>query len=195
MNQHNTHPWTAVKAQLYATFHRNPATNRAVVQWANLRPDMHILDLGCGTGSAVSAAAAHLPDGTAVGIDPSPTFVQIAKRRTRDTTNVVFDVAAAERLLFEPNRFDIAWSVHSTHHWSDLDAGISEVRRVLRPNGRFLIVERHDPAKPWGISIDEAQALAETMTGAGFLHVTVNERPVNRNREILITGTTPPGNN
>jgi ubiquinone/menaquinone biosynthesis C-methylase UbiE len=104
-------------------------------------------------------------------------------------------MAAAEQLPFEPNRFDVAWSVHSTHHWRDLDAGISEVRRVLRPDSRFLIVERYDPAKPWGISVDEAQALAETMTRAGFLHVTVNELPTNRDKEFLVAGTTPPGNN
>jgi ubiquinone/menaquinone biosynthesis C-methylase UbiE len=195
MNEHNTQPWTGLKARLYAAFHRNPAANRAVVQWANLQPDMHILDLGCGTGAAVIAAAAHVPDGTAVGIDPSPTIVQIAKRRTRHHTNVVFDVAATEQLPFESNRFDIAWSVHSTHHWPDLDAGISEVRRVLRPNSRFLIVERHDPAKPWGISIDAASAVAETMTGTGFLNVTVDHRRVGRNKEFLITGTTPPGDN
>jgi len=179
---------------MYALLHRNPASNRAVVEWAALRSDMDVLDVGCGSGAAVIAAAPHLPEGTAVGVDPSPDFVRIAKRRTRRLTNVAFDAAAAERLPFESSRFDVAWSVHSTHHWDDLEAGIGEVRRVLRPEGRFLIVERHDPSKPWGISVGEAQALAETMTHAGFRDAAVEERPVGWSKEFLITGSTPTHN-
>jgi ubiquinone/menaquinone biosynthesis C-methylase UbiE len=191
MTGHDDHDWTGWKASLYALLRRNPASNRAVVEWAELRPDMHTLDVGCGAGAAVIAAALQLPEGAAVGVDPSPDFVRIARRRARRLTNVEFEAAAAERLPFDANRFDVAWSVHSTHHWHDLDVGIGEVRRVLRPGGRFLIVERHEPGKPWGVSTDEAQALAATMTGAGFLQVIVNERPIKRNNEFLVTGSLP----
>jgi len=46
MTEHNDHHRTRRKAGLYAAFHRNPASKRAVERWANLRPDMHILDVG-----------------------------------------------------------------------------------------------------------------------------------------------------
>jgi ubiquinone/menaquinone biosynthesis C-methylase UbiE len=191
MTGHDDHAFTGWKAALYALLHRNPASNRAVVDWAELRPGMDTLDVGCGTGAAVLAAAPQLPDGTAVGVDPSDDFVRIARRRARRLANVEFQVAVAERLPFDSGRFDVVWSVHSSHHWHDLASGIAEVRRVLRPGGRFLIVERHDPDKPWGISMDEAESLSETMTKSRFLQVTVDERPVKRITEFVIAGSTP----
>ena len=189
MAGHDDHNWSGWKAWLYAILHRNPASNRAVAEWAELQPYMHSLDVGCGTGAAVMAAASRVPDGIAVGVDPSSDFVRIARRRARRLPNVEFEFGAAEQLPFESGRFDVAWTVHSSHHWHDLDAGIAEVRRVLRPGGRFLIVERDDPGKPWGISAEEAQALAATMTNVGFSQVTVDERSVKRKREFLVAGS------
>ena len=159
--------------------------------WARLRPDLEVLDVGCGTGAAVMAAAPLLPEGTAIGIDPSPDLVRIAGRRCRHLRNVAFEVAGAEQLPFASQRFDIAWSVHSTHHWDDLTGGFSEAQRVLRPRGRFLIVERHNANRSWGISIKQAQAIADTLADTGFVNVAVDERTVGRTREFLITGEKP----
>lgn len=130
----------------------DPASNRAVVAWAQLEPDMRVLDIGCGTGAAVSAAARLLPGGQVVGVDPSSDFVRVARRRSHKILNASFHVATAEELPFDGETFDVVWSVDSTHHWHRLGAGIGEAARVLRPSGRFLIVERHDPRRPWGIN-------------------------------------------
>jgi ubiquinone/menaquinone biosynthesis C-methylase UbiE len=183
--------WSGWRGRLYALLHRNPASNRAVVEWANLQPDMSALDVGSGTGAAVITAAPVLSQGMVVGVDPSADFVQIARRRARHLTNVGFEIAAAENLPFEANSFDIVWSVHSSHHWHDFGTGSGEAQRVLRPAGQLLIVERHDPDRPWGITTDQAHALADALAAAGFVEVAVEERPVGRGREFLIRGTAP----
>jgi ubiquinone/menaquinone biosynthesis C-methylase UbiE len=193
MTDHDHGAWTGWKARAYALFHRNPAASRAVVEWARLRQDMQVLDIGCGSGAAVIAAAPLLADGAAVGVDPSPDFVRIAGRRARHLGNVAFEVAAVEQLPFPCHRFNLAWSVHSIHHWHDLAGGLNETRRVLRQGGRFLIVEGHDADRSWGISIEQAQVLANTVSDTGFINVAVDERTAGRDREYLISGEKPIG--
>jgi ubiquinone/menaquinone biosynthesis C-methylase UbiE len=162
-----------------------------VLDWAGLQPDTRALDIGCGIGAAVIAAAPELPGGKATGVDPSRDFIVMARRRARHLDNVLFEVAAAERLPFDTGSFDVVWSVHSAHHWQDLGTGIGESRRVLRPGGRLLIVERHDTARPWGIGTDQAHAIADALTAAGFNDTAVDQRRVGRRYEFLIRGTSP----
>lgn len=188
MSRNDTHQWSGWKAHLYALAHRNPASNRAVVEWAQLEPDMRALDMGCGTGAAVNAAARILTSGQAVGVDPSPDFIRIARHRPRKAGNASFHVGTAEDLPFDNEAFDIVWSVHSTHHWKHLEAGISEAHRVLCDGGRFLAVEHHDPGRPWGISADQASTLAEALDAVGFDDVSVEERRAGQAREFLIGG-------
>ncbi len=54
----------------------------------------------------------------------------------------------AERLPFDDATFDIAATRFSAHHWGDLDAGLRDVARVLKPNGLFLVADSAAPAKP-----------------------------------------------
>ncbi|MFH2073690.1 MAG: class I SAM-dependent methyltransferase [Actinomycetota bacterium] len=191
MTDHTHGAWTGWKARTYSLLHRNPASSRAVAGWARLRPDMRVLDVGCGAGAAAITAAPLLDEGSVFGIDPSADFVRIAGRRARRLGNVSFRVASAEEMPFPADRFDVAWSVHSTHHWHDLKAGLAEVRRVLRPGGRFLVVERSDADRPWGISPEHAQMLANLLTGLGFVGATVEEQTLGRATEYLITGEVP----
>jgi ubiquinone/menaquinone biosynthesis C-methylase UbiE len=189
MSGPDTHKWWyGRRARLYALMHRNPASNVAVVHWAQLEPDMRVLDIGCGTGAAVNAAAPDLADGQAIGVDPSPDFIPIAQRRTQKASNASFQVATAEHLPFDKATFDVVWSVHSTHHWHHVGAGIGEALRVLRHGGRFLGVERHKPGRPWGINSDQANSLATALTAVGFADVFVEEHRVGRTHEFLVRG-------
>lgn len=189
MRAADTPGWSGWKARLYAMLHRNPASNRAVVNWAELEPARRVLDIGCGPGAAVKAAAPRIPDGEVIGVDPSPAFIHIARRRSHKISNVSFQVGAAESLPFESGSFDVAWAVHSVHHWQHVGGGISEARRVVRPDGRLLVVERHGGS--WGITADQAQRLADVLATGGFTNVAIEERPVGRAHEFLIEGTAP----
>ncbi|HUZ83923.1 MAG TPA: methyltransferase domain-containing protein [Gaiellales bacterium] len=66
-------------------------------------------------------------DRTVLAVEPSPVMIA---QRPADAAPAV--LAAAERLPFVDGSFDVAMALHSVHHWNDLAAGLSELRRVAR---------------------------------------------------------------
>lgn len=192
--RHREHKWTGWKANAYAALHRNSATNKSIVDWAGLEPGMDIVDIGCGPGSAVAAAALRVGNGSAVGIDISPEFVEIARHRHRTRANASFQVGRAEALPFDDDSFDVAWSIHSVHHWQDSRAGMTEAHRVLHPGGTFLIVERFAPKRPWGIDGSRAETLAAELKRAGFIRVAVSTDKAGGTTEFVLVGSTPAHN-
>jgi ubiquinone/menaquinone biosynthesis C-methylase UbiE len=71
--------------------------------------------------------------------------------------------------------------VSTYHHWADHDAGLAEVRRVLAPGGRLLILERK-LKKGTGHGLDRAGAdrLAQMLTGHGYNTAEVGTMRVGR---------------
>lgn len=113
---------------------------------AEVTPGMRILDVGCGRGEIVRQCAALGAD--AYGIDYAPVAMQLARQALEggpagktpggktavaqaDAKNLPFPAAAFDRVLL----FDI---VEHLHPW-ELDEALSEVYRVLKPNGRIVI--------------------------------------------------------
>jgi ubiquinone/menaquinone biosynthesis C-methylase UbiE len=106
---------------------------------------MSVLDIGCGTGTQAIAAARHLGlSGTVYGIDASPPMIARANRKaSRTGVQVVFSVAAAERLPYDDHRFDVVLSTLMLHHLprTTREQCAREVTRVLKPGGRLLAVD------------------------------------------------------
>jgi len=72
----------------------------------------------------------------------------------------------------------VVWSLATVHHWPLLDEGFAEARRVLRPGGRFLAIERKTRPGAKGLAShgwirDQADAFAVRCRHAGFTDVTV----------------------
>jgi SAM-dependent methyltransferase len=112
------------------------------------RGDATFLDVGCGGGHVAYRAAAHVRSVTAC--DPSSEMVRVveATAAERGIANLGTIRGPAERLPLGDDTFDIAATRYSAHHWGDLDAGLREVARVLKPNGLFLVADSAAPAKP-----------------------------------------------
>lgn len=110
--------------------------------------DAAFLDVGCGGGHVAYRAAPHVRAVTAC--DPSAEMVRVvaATAAARGITNLRTVRGPAECLPFDDNSFDIAATRFSAHHWADLDAGLREVARALKPGGRFLVADSASPAKP-----------------------------------------------
>lgn len=104
---------------------------------ATAGPGARVLDVGCGPGHLLERLADR---GLAVaGIDLDPAMVERAKARLGPHAEVTAaDVAA---LPFASGSFDVAVSTLSLHHWADTEIGLTEVARVLRPEGRILIYD------------------------------------------------------
>jgi ubiquinone/menaquinone biosynthesis C-methylase UbiE len=173
-------PWSRIRSEVYALIGRNPKSNRLLPSVADLQPSHVVLDIGCGPGAAVRAAAASVAHAT--GIDRSEPMIDIARRRSRQFENVEFAVAGAEQLPFPDGTFDRVWTIHSFHHWEERRLGLAECLRVLRSDGRLLIIET-DTSGAHGFDRDEATALADELRTIGFADATVSKP----RKELVVT--------
>ena len=102
-----------------------------VVEWLNPRAGERILDLGCGDGQLTLRLAGS--GAMVTGADASPEMVAAARGR-----GVNADHASAESLPYDAGAFDAVFSNAALHWVRDHDATMAEVKRVLRPGGRFV---------------------------------------------------------
>ena len=102
-----------------------------VLEWLNPQPGERLLDLGCGDGQLTQRLAATGADVT--GVDASAEMAAAACARGIRAVH-----ASAEALPFADACFDAVFSNAALHWVRDHDAMLAEVRRVLRPGGRFV---------------------------------------------------------
>lgn len=185
-HDHGPTIWRGLMRWVYPILYRNPPSNRLVVELAAVGTDDRVLDIGCGPGAAVRAAAPLVDE--AVGADPSDRMLRMARRRSRSLPNVRYYQAPAHQLPFADDLFTAVWTVHSMHHWGDEEAGVAEAHRVLASGGRFLVVEQFDPGKPWGVDEAGIHRIASVMRKAGFADVQETKHPAGRGNEAVIVG-------
>jgi ubiquinone/menaquinone biosynthesis C-methylase UbiE len=115
----------------------------ALVEAAHVRPGMRVLDIACGTGEpAISIAQLLAGDGEVLGVDISPAPLKIAEERAaqRGLTNASFKQADAHRLPFADGSFDCITSRLGVMFFSELPRALREMRRVLKPTGRAILL-------------------------------------------------------
>ena len=127
-----------------------------------------ILDVGCGTGANLKMLAAY---GKAEGVDISSQAVEFCRQRGLDSVKL----GAAEQLPYENDSFELVTALDVIEHLDDDNAGLQEMRRVLRPDGRVLLFV---PAFMflWGVQDDVSNhrrrytlpSLLKAVEAAGF---------------------------
>lgn len=100
-----------------------------------------ILDVGCGTGRLLRAAADAFPAARLEGVDAAGEMVRQAHAMLPEGSRIRIQQAVAERLPFADASFDLAFSSMTFHHWADQRRGIGEVARVLRTDGQWLLAD------------------------------------------------------
>ena len=124
---------------------RAPAVRKMTVEMAAAAPGESVLDVGCGTGSLAIALKAKVgASGEVRAIDASPEMIELARRKAvRGRVEAGFQTALMEELPFSEARFDLVVSSFMLHHLPEdvKRKGLAEVRRVLKPGGRFLAVD------------------------------------------------------
>ncbi len=155
-------------------------------------PGDDVVDVGCGPGVAVRRVAARGAL-SVTGVDPAAVMLRFGRALTRPGrghgTAVRYREGTAEALPLPDDSASVVWSLATVHHWRDLDAGLREVRRVLRPSGRFLAVERGtEPGASGrashGWTEDQARLFAQRCRAAGCSGVEVDRHP-RRRRSVL----------
>lgn len=114
------------------------------------RPGMTVLDAACGTGLPALAIAEHLrPDGKLVATDVSAVMVEAAQRKAMEAglRNMEVRQASLESLDFADASFDAVTCKDGIMYVPDPVEGVRELRRVLKPGGRFAITVWDEPAR------------------------------------------------
>ena len=122
----------------------------ASLRWAGVAPGMRILDVCAGTGDLALACARRMRgQGTVVGLDMTAAMLTRAQRKQRRAgLSAGWTQADALALPFAEGAFDRVVIGFSTRNLSDLEAGIREMVRVLKPGGQLMILETGRPANP-----------------------------------------------
>ena len=109
-----------------------------------IHPGDIILDIGCGAGvDTIIAALMAGPSSSVTGIDLIPEMLERAKENARlSALNISFLEGSAEDLLFHDNTFDVVISNGVFNLVVDKAKALSEVYRVLKPGGRFMLADQ-----------------------------------------------------
>jgi demethylmenaquinone methyltransferase/2-methoxy-6-polyprenyl-1,4-benzoquinol methylase len=116
---------------------------RRLAAGAVVRPGDRVLDACCGTGDL--ALEGLRCGGTVVGLDFSERMLGRARRKSGDVEWVQGDLTA---LPFEDARFDAATVGFGIRNVPELETGLRELRRVVRPGGRLAVLEITRPSGP-----------------------------------------------
>ena len=118
-----------------------------VTGWAldffNFCPDDHVLDIGCGGGMTLKRMSEKVPKGHLTGVDYSPVSVEKSSETNKeDIASGKMEIleASVSALPLPDDSFDRIITVESFYFWPEPVHDLSEVRRVLKPGGQFLLV-------------------------------------------------------
>ena len=106
-------------------------------------PGAHVLEVGCGFGlETLRLARLASPDGRVTGCDLSSDFLGEARHRASLAgLEITFEQARTESLPFPDRSFDIVWSERMLIYVPDVRQAVSEMHRVLCPEGRVALIE------------------------------------------------------
>jgi len=140
--------------------------DQSILQWLLFRPahqaiiarisaafgdrPLTILDVGCGTGLFAARLREAMPQAKVWGVDLVAGMLAKGRARWRAHRGSVVPVQGdSERLPFGEGAFDVVTCANSFHHYPHQQRAVEEMRRVLKPGGRLILVDgsRDDP---WG---------------------------------------------
>ena len=133
-------------AYLTSAVHAQGADLQELAQIAAAIPQARVLDLGCGGGHASFAVAPVVEEVIAYDLAAEMLDVVASAARERGLDNLAVRQGSADRLAFPDASFDLVCTRFSVHHWRNVPQALREILRVLKPGGRFIVIDTAAPA-------------------------------------------------
>lgn len=104
-----------------------------------------MLDMATGTGDFAILAKKMLNPDSLLGADLSEGMLEVARKKTEGIDGMTFEKHDCMDLALADDTFDAATVAYGVRNFPDLERGLSELRRVLKPGGRLVIIELTSP--------------------------------------------------
>ena len=160
-----------------------PLTNWGL-KLVNVQDGWTMLDVGCGGGFTIRRLLKRSIDAQVYGIDISEESVTKARQVNAEVLDkqVYVTQGSAEQLPYNDEMFDLVTAVETVYFWPNLPDCLQEVRRVLKPGGKFAImVEVVDSDSKWTSIVDGMTAytpeqLKTLLDDAGFIQTEIHRK-------------------
>ncbi len=118
------------------------------LEFLDLKPNMNVLDAGCGTGAVTRRMAMKVFPEEACGVDVDPLFIDEAKKTasTEDIKNIRFELGNIDNLKYENDTFDLSYCRLVLMHVSSPVKTIAELKRVTKKGGIVAASDMDDGA-------------------------------------------------
>jgi ubiquinone/menaquinone biosynthesis C-methylase UbiE len=131
---------TTAAAYLTSAVHAQGAELQELARIAAAIPAARVLDLGCGGGHVSFAVAPVVRDVIAYDLLAQMLEVVASAAKERGLDNLSVRQGSADKLDFPDASFDMVCTRFSVHHWRNVPRALREVLRVLKPGGRFIVM-------------------------------------------------------
>ena len=131
------------------TFKNHSKWKKEIAEIAKYSSPRKILDVATGTGD-IAINMSKINGSKVEGVDVSENMLKIARKKIDKLKidNISLKTCEAENLFFNDNHFDIISIGYGVRNFSDLEKGLSESYRVLKKNGKLIILETSIPENP-----------------------------------------------
>jgi ubiquinone/menaquinone biosynthesis C-methylase UbiE len=134
------------------TLGREDSLRRMTVNLAEVKQGDSVLEIGCATGSLTLAAKRQAgPTGSVFGIDIIPGMIDASRKKASEAgLDVTFQLCNISDIPFPDEQFDVVMCSFMIFHMSEevRNKGINEIFRVLKPQGRLLVLDIALPPSP-----------------------------------------------
>ena len=128
---------------------------KRAVALSGIKPGDRVLDVCAGTGELSFILASTVgSEGSIVGADFCENMLHLARKKMTDKhLNITFLLADTKKVPFPDDSFDAVTVAFGMRNIPDTILALREIRRLLKPGGKFLCLELTRPQKPWFLGI------------------------------------------
>ncbi len=131
-----------------STVHASGADLAGLIAAAALIGTERVIDVGCVAGHVTIGLAAHARELVAIDLTDAMLAQTRAQVDAKGFENVRVEAADAMQLPYVDGSFDVAVSRYAAHHFADPLSALREIFRILKPGGRWLLVDVVSPVQP-----------------------------------------------